>query len=408
MADVLTTVYLFYMFIALYFVFLFMLTFFQNRKDLFYNPKSRISPSISVAIPAFNEEASLESTVKSVLSSDYGNILEVIVINDGSSDRTKEIAVELEKKYSKVVFLDKSNSGKADSLNQAMKIAKGELFVVVDADSYPSKNAISKMVSFFEDSLVSAVTTRVLVRDSDKFIRRLQAIEYKVIAFTRSLLSFLDAIYVTPGPLAMYRKSALKDIGGFDTENMTEDIEITWRLVFNRYKVRMAFEPYVTTVAPDTFRGWVRQRIRWNIGGLQTMMKYKQYFFRRGMLGFFILPFFTFSLLLGVVGLSIFSYRIFQRVLVYYLTTTQAMTSEVAVIVLSEINLNPSVLHFFGITLFVLGLSFVFFSLYMVNKNFYQKESFINVFFYSLFYALVRPFVLMVAVYKYFRGNYEW
>jgi cellulose synthase/poly-beta-1,6-N-acetylglucosamine synthase-like glycosyltransferase len=310
--------------------------------------------------------------------------------------------------HSIIKVLDKSNSGKADSLNQALKIAKGELFAVVDADSYPEKIAISSLIGFFDDEKVGAATTRIQVKYPHNFIRNLQAIEYKVIAFTRKLLGFLDAIYVTPGPLAIYRKSALLKIGGFDTKNMTEDIEATWHLVYEGYKIRMSFISKVFTVAPDSTKKWFKQRIRWNVGGMQTLSKYKSNFFRKGMLGFFILPFFSVSLVLGILGLFIFAYRFFRSFLISYLSTRYSVEAQTAILRLQEINLSPSILFFFGLVLFVSGLLFTFFALQIVNKETHEKESFFSVIFYSLIYITAYPAIIIVSVYSFFRGKHSW
>ena len=408
MPEILTIIYLVYMFIALYFMLLFILTFIQNRREIFLIPKSDKKYSVSVLIPAFNEQDTIKSTVENVLKSDYKYLKEIIIINDGSTDDTLNIIEQLEKKYSKVKVLNKKNSGKADSLNNALKIAKGELVVVVDADSFPDVDAIGLMVGYFSDEQVGAVTTRILVRNRNNFIRKMQAVEYKVIAFTRKLLGFLDSIYVTPGPMALYRKSALLKIKGFDKKNMTEDIEATWHLIHDGYKIKMSFLSKASTVAPDTLKKWFKQRIRWNIGGFQTILKYKHCFFRRGMLGFFILPFFSISLVLGTFGLGLFVYRIFRRILSSYLSTYYSIAAQTAVLVLNDINLNPSILNFLGVILFVLGLSFVFFALRFVNKNIHEKESFFSVIFYLLIYILLRPLVLIVSLYKFLRGKYSW
>ena len=408
MPEMLVIVYLVYMFIALYFLLLFVLTFVQNRKEIFLVPKIKRNYSVSVLVPAFNEQKSIKGTVESVLKSDYKYLKEIIIINDGSTDRTLKIARQLEKKHSKVKVFNKKNSGKADSLNQALKIAKGELIAVVDADSYPDRNALSSMVGYFNDKKTGAVTTRILVRNRNNFIRKMQAVEYKIIAFTRKLLGFLDAIYVTPGPMALYNKSVLLQIGGFDRKNMTEDIEITWRLIHEGYKIKMSFLSKASTVAPNTLRKWFRQRIRWNIGGFQTILKYKHCFFRKGMLGFFILPFFAISLVLGTFGLGIFIYRASIRFFSTYLSTQYSVAAQTAVLVLEDINLNPSVLNFLGVVLFIFGLAFIFFALKFVNRNVEEKESFFSVVFYSLVYILLRPLVLIVSLYKFSIGKYSW
>jgi biofilm PGA synthesis N-glycosyltransferase PgaC len=408
MPENLTIIYLVYMFVVLYFLLLFTLVFVQNRKQIFSDPKTIKKYSLSVLIPAFNEQESIKGTVESVLKSDYKNLKEIIIINDGSTDNTLKIAKQLEKKYSKVRVLNKKNSGKADSLNRALKIVKTELVTVVDADSYPDKDGLSSMVGYFDDEEVGAVTTRILVRNKNNFIRKMQSVEYKVIAFTRKLLGFLDSIYVTPGPLALYRKSALSQIKGFDKKNMTEDIEATWHLIHDGYKVRMSFMSKVSTVAPDTLKKWFKQRIRWNIGGFQTILKYKHCFFRKGMLGFFILPFFSISLILGSFGLGIFIYRILRRFAYSYLIANYSVEAQTAIIALNDINLNPSVLNFLGIVLFILGLGFVFFALGIINRHIRERESFFSVIFYSLIYILLRPVVLIVSLYKFFTKKYSW
>lgn len=408
MKDILTIVYLVYMFISFYFLVFFILTFFRNRKEMFGYPKAMRAYSVSFLIPAYNEEESIQRTVETILSSDYPHIAEVIVVNDGSSDNTKKIVSELEKKYPKVKLFNKPNSGKADSLNQGIKIAKGELIAVVDADSYPSKDALSKMTGFFDEAEVGVVTTRIFVDNPKNFIQRLQAIEYKVIAFSRKLLGFVDAIYVTPGPLALYRKSALEKIHGFDIKNLTEDIEITWHLIAEGYKVRMSFLPFSASSAPDKFKQWFKQRLRWNVGGFQTILKYKTAFFKKGMLGYFILPFFIFSLLLGVTGLSIFLYRIFRKFFISYLSTKYTIQAEVALIRLQDINLHPSILHFFGITLFILGMIFIFLSLRVANIHLGEKESFFSVLFYSVIYITIYPIILIVSLYKFIIKDMSW
>ena len=408
MPEILTIIYLSYMFITLYFLFLFTITFLQNRKEIFSVPIPKKNYSVSILIPAYNEQESIAGTVEAVLKSDYKNLCEIIIINDGSTDGTLEAARKLEKKFSNVVVFDKKNSGKADSLNQALKIAKGEIIGVVDADSYPDEKAISSMIGFFDDEKVGAATTRILVKNRNNFLEKMQAIEYKVIAFSRKLLDFLDSIYVTPGPLALYRKDALEKINGFDAKNMTEDIEITWHLIHQGYDVRMSFISKSTTVAPDTLKKWFKQRIRWNIGGYQTILKYKDSFFRKGMLGYFILPFFSISLVLGVFGLGVFFYRVIREISSWYLSTKYSIAAQTALIALNDINFNPSVLNFLGVVLFVLGMAFIFLALKRVNEHIHEKESFFSVIFYSLIYIMLRPAVVIISLYKFFTGNYSW
>ena len=408
MVELLTAIYLAYMFAAFYFLFLFVLIFVQNRKEVFECPKPLKNYSLSVVIPAYNEQESVKGTVEAVLASDYPYLEKVIIVNDGSKDDTEKISAELEKKYKKVQLFNKLNSGKADSINQALKLIKSDYVAVVDADSYPRSDAISKMIGFFNEEGVGAVTTSIIVREPKNFIQRMQAIEYKVIAFTRKLLGFVDSIYVTPGPLAIYDKKVLISVGGFDTKNMTEDIELTWKLVYNGYKIRMSFDSYASTVSPDTIKKWFKQRTRWGVGGMQTMLKYKASITKKGMLGFFILPFFSLSLILGFLGLGLFSYRFIRGVIVSYLSTEYSITSNAVLLSMQDINLHPSILHFFGITAFILGILFILFSLHFINKKTGGNERFFSLAFYSLIYMTVYPIVLAFAFYKFVVGGYTW
>lgn len=410
MVDIITGVFLFYMFLSLYFLNLFLLAFTLNKGKFFDCPKPEKVRELSIIIPCFNEEKSISDTIKSVLKSDYEGLKKIIVVDDCSTDNSYRVIKNLEKKYSKVIAVQTpKNTGNAGGAkNYGIKFADTELIGFVDADSYPSKDAISKMVGFFDEEKTGVVTTNVMVRNPRNLMQRMQRIEYKIISFSRKILEFLDAIYVTPGPLAIYRGSILKEINGFDTRNMTEDIEITWRIISKGYKVKMAFDSYATTDSPDTIKKWFKQRIRWNIGGTQTILKYRKNFFRGGILGHFILPLFFFSLILGVVGISFFIYRFALKIFSYYLTTRYSYQAQVAIIVFEDINLSPSLLHFFGIFLFILGMYFVLLSLSTLNKKMGEKENPFAIIFYSLIYITLNPIVLIISIYKFLRGNYSW
>jgi len=126
------------------------------------------------------------------------------------------------------------------------------------------------------------------------------------------------------------------------------------------------------------------------------------------MLGFFILPFFAISLVLGTFGLGLFIYRISNKFLSSYLSAKYSVAAETAILVLEDISFNPSVLNFLGVVLFIFGLAFVFYALRFVNSHIGERESFFTVIFYSLIYILLRPAVLIVSLYKFMRGKYSW
>jgi cellulose synthase/poly-beta-1,6-N-acetylglucosamine synthase-like glycosyltransferase len=408
--DFITIVYLVYSFIAFYFLFLFILIYTKNRKYIYYAPKLTKKYSLSMVVPCYNEEKSIAGTIQALLSSSYKNLKKIIVVDDCSTDGSYEIIKKFAKKYPRVMAVQTpKNTGRASgSKNYGAKFVKTELIGFADADSYPQKSAITKMVGFFNNKKVGAVTSSVLVKERKRFIEKLQAIEYKIIVFTRKLLGFVEAIYVTPGPLAIYRKSAFDDIGGFDENNLTEDIEITWHMVVAGYKVEMCVPARVYTVAPDTFKAWYKQRIRWNVGGIQTISKYRKAFLQLGMLGSFILPFFVLSWALGISGIFILAYRIFQRVVVHYLASIYSVQAQTAILTLREINLTPNVLVFFGTAILVMSLSFTLVALAHTREKDFKRTSLINLFFYSFVYLLAYPLILITSIYKFLKRKRFW
>jgi len=407
--EFLPYIYLGYMFISLYFLSLYFILYLKNKNDIFSYPEIKKEYSISVLSPAFNEEDTIADTLKHIFDMDYKNILEVIVINDKSTDNTLSIVKGLMKKYPRLKVIDnKKNLGKAGSLNKALKIATGELIAVIDADSYPHKDAFSKMVGFFEEEKVGAVTVPVVARNKNNFIEKLQAIEYKAISITRKLLGYVDAIYVTPGPLALYRGEAIRGIEGFDEKNMTEDIEATWKLTAFGWDRRMCLDTGVSSTVPSKFKDWYVQRRRWNIGGLQCIWKYRKFLIKKGMLGWFIIPFFILSTFLGLLGLSIFFYLITRRAISNFLFTKYSISVGTPVLTLNDLYITPSILNYLGIVLFVLGAVFTLLVLSLLKERILKRQNILNILFYLTFYIAIYPFVMIGAMFHFIRGKRIW
>ena len=409
--EALTIIYLVYIFIAFYFLFLFALIYIQNKKYIFYCPIPNKEYSLSIVIPCYNEGKTIERTVKSVLDAGYKNLKKVIVVDDCSKDDSYDIIKSLAKKYSQVMAVQtpKNTGCAAGSKNYGAKFVDTELIGFSDGDSFIEKGAIDKTVGFFNDEKVGSVTSSVLVHNRDSFIGKVQSIEYKVIKFSRKLLEFIDSIYVTPGPLGVFRKSIFDKIGGFDEKNLTEDIEITWHLQAEGYKVKMAVPARAYTVAPSKFKDWLKQRNRWNIGGLQTIGKYNRDWFKKGMLGNFILPFFVSSWVVGLFGLFVFVYRFLRSLILNLFSATYSVQTQTAIFRFEDISFTPNVLVFFGLVLFFLGLWFVLIALSNMkeDKN-HKKENVFVLGFYLIFYMLVYPIILISSSYKFLRGYRKW
>ena len=408
MTDLLTGVYLFFIFVSLYSIFLVLLIFFRNRKELYSDIIPKVFRSLSVVIPAYNKEDSIKQTVEAIQNMDYPKeLIEIIVVDDGSKDKTIEIA----KSIKGIILYSKGyNSGKSDAVNYGIKRAKGEIIAIVDADSYPEKDSFKKMIGYFDDPETGAVTATCYVRNTEKVIGKLQSIEYFLIAFGRKILDFVDSVYVTPGSLSMYRKKLLEEIGGFDTNNITEDIEIAWKILKNKYKNRMCLGARVSTDVPDTLRKWWRQRLRWNVGGVQTVHKYRHSFFKKNqkMFGLFVVPRFFISHILSLTGFLIFAYLIGKKLLGIGLNFFYSYQSGATLIEVPTLFLTPSVFTFFLFVLFIFTIIFTFYGLKIMNRAPLGFKANATVLFYLLFYLTLYPLVLMHSLYVLFTGDIKW
>ena len=232
-----------------------------------------------------------------------------------------------------------------------------------------------------------------------------------MIAWTRKLLEYVNGVYVTPGALSMYRKKALENIGGFDPKNITEDIEVTWHLINSGWEVRMCIPARVYTVTPVKLKQWIRQRTRWNIGGLQVMWKYKKAVLKKGKLGNFIIPFYMLTTFLGTFGLFFFLFLTVRAFIKTYLFTSLSFSSGTQLLTASDFYITPNILNFFGAVLYLLGLFLIFFSLISLGEKELLKPRPINLFnllLFVLIYMTIFPVLLVYSFYKIARKQKEW
>lgn len=385
---------------GIYFTVLFLLIFLSNEKRLLNRPKLKKFPSLSIIIPAHNEEGTIEATVKAVNNMSYPKKKEIIVVDDGSNDRTFEVV----KMIKGISVFRKKRGGKASALNFGLEKAKGEVVVCVDSDSYPEKGALMRSVPFFQDG-VAAVATTVLIKSPKKMIERLQDLEYTMIAWSRKIMEYLDCIYVTPGPMSLYKRDALKRVGGFDEKNMTEDIEIAWRLLKSGYKIRMALDAKVHTHAPKSLRIWWHQRIRWNVGGMQTFLKYSKLFFSNKfkIVGRLLLPFFSISYMLNMLGFVLTGYILIRGA--HHLLGAYMFGFNPFVLNLSLI---PDMFLFLGAFSFVMALVFIKINFCTMSKVGIIPVKLTSFLVYLFIYILLSPLNLLHSTLKFLTGKYEW
>ncbi len=399
------------MFIGLYMLSLLIFIYLPNRKNLFAYPLGQPVP-VSIVVPCYNESKTIGATIESLLNLDYPKeMIEIIVVDDKSADNSAEIVRAYEKKYTnvKLIVNSRNSGGAAEPTNIGIKAAKYDFVAVTDADSSPERDALKKMIGFLqEDNQVAAVTCAVLSKKPHAFIQKLQAIEYLVIAFGRKLFDLIDSVYVTPGPFALYRKKTLIEVGLFDPKNLTQDIEIVWRLISRGYKARMCLSAKVYSETPNKFKAWWKQRVRWNIGGTQSLLKYKKLVFKKKMLGAFIIPYFSLSLFLGLFGLSIFIYLLSRRILFYYLSTKYSVYAQATILTLQDLTFTPSVLNFLGAALFILGAAFTLIVIGIMNEKEVRNKNILNILFYLLIYLAIYPLIMITSLTKLIRGKYSW
>tara|TARA_Y100000310_G_scaffold345611_2_gene467299 strand:+ start:3213 stop:4517 length:1305 start_codon:yes stop_codon:yes gene_type:complete len=270
--------------ISLYFSIFLVLVFLDTRKR-FETEKSSLDvkefPLVSILVPAFNEERTIEGTMQSVFDIDYPkDKLDVILIDDGSSDNTLSKMKEFisEKKANHYRIISHTNMGKASSMNVALKQALGEYFACLDADSFVDPKSLRKMLALYEeenDPHLAIITPAMKVDSPKGILQKIQWFEYLVMIFVGRLTSHLDSLYVAPGPFSLYRLDIIKKLGGFAKDTLTEDQEIAYRMQKGQYRIKQCFDAYVYTVAPDKLPEFYRQRRRWYIGSMQCAYKYK-------------------------------------------------------------------------------------------------------------------------------------
>ena len=212
--------------------------------------------------------------------------LEIIIVNHGSTDKTADIAKQLIAHYSsyKILLVHKKRQEgemKAHAFNAGLACAKGEFIACVDADTLVMRNCLQEMVAYFEDEKVGAVISTIKVQHPKNIYEKIQHLEYIFATFTRSLMSKIDTLHVTPGALSIYRKILFDKYGGFDENNVTEDLEMAMRLRYHHYTIKLAQNSITYTKVPDSFHSLWSQRVRWFRGFIYNSLKYRKMVFNK-------------------------------------------------------------------------------------------------------------------------------
>ncbi len=310
-------------FISLYFAVFWLVIFLTKKKEI-VKKELKEFPFVTIVVPSYNEEERVGPTVEAALELDYPkDKFEIIVVDDGSKDDTSGVVKALQKKYKNsgfnLLLLQQENKGKGAAMNHALKSARGKYFICLDADSFVEKKALKIILPYFTDEDVAAVLPALKVKDPKNTLQKLQWYEYIINMFYKELMSKLDCVHVTPGPFSVYSKRLLEKVGGFDEDNITEDLEIAFRFQANNYKIIQLLETNVLTLCPNNIKDLYKQRNRWFKGATLNAIAYRKMLFNRkyGDFGVIQVPTVILSGVIAVIMISSILYYTLKPQVVY-------------------------------------------------------------------------------------------
>ena len=247
-----------------------------------YKPTSGFFPFVSIIVPVYNEEKVVTESIKSLLDLNYSNY-EIIIVNDGSTDNTKNVTEALvgyqKGRLSdiKVSLINKPNGGKAQALNAGIKYSKAEIVLCMDGDSQLAPDSIKVAVRHFSNPEIGAVAGNVKVINRGKLLTDLQALEYiEGLNMARSAQSFVNLVNIIPGPIGLFRKKAIEEAGFYSSDTFAEDADLTLKILANGWKIYYEPNSISYTEAPEKLHELLKQRYRWKRGIIQSIRKHKK------------------------------------------------------------------------------------------------------------------------------------
>ena len=266
--------------------------------------KTPFNPRVSVLIPAWNEGTGVITTINTLLNSAYKN-LEIIVINNASTDNTEQNLKKLIREYYdahavakdriEIVYALETTQGKGHALNRGLSIATGEIIVSIDADCSVPSSTINHFVTHFEDTDVMAAVGNVRIGDTTHLLGVVQYLEFLFSFYFKKADALMNTIYIIGGAAGAFRKKVFDDLGPYSLTNITEDIELSVRIQNAGMKIAYASDAIVYTEGATTLSGLMKQRLRWKRGRFETFAEHKKLFFstrkeHRKILTLLILP----------------------------------------------------------------------------------------------------------------------
>ena len=400
------------LFFSLYFQIFLLVTFFEmddkarkieRAREAHYKDEN-VWPTVSVLVPCFNEEKTVVKTIQSLLALDYPkDKLSILVVDDGSTDNTRARAMEFIATLptKSVHIVTQKNGGKFTALNFGIQQSTAEFICCLDADSTVSPEALKRMIPFFADENVMAVTPAMLVTNAQTLLQKMQRVEYNIGIFIKRVLGYLDAIYVTPGPFSVFRRSIFDKIGLFKHAHNTEDMEIAFRMQSAGYKIANCVNAFVYTNTPRTLKTLYKQRTRWSYGFFKNSFDYRHMFFNKkyGNLGLLTLPSYIIAIFFAffTVGNMLYTNA---RSIVESIDRIRTVGIHFHALSWPTFNwffINTNITTFLALILFGLGLFVIFMSKKMAEQN--MKPT-VDILYFILLYSFIAPLWLGKALYN--------
>ena len=238
-------------------------------------------PPVSIIVPAYNEGKLLRSTIQSLLQLDYPTF-EIIIVDDGSKDDTRQVAQSLVGDYghARIKLVEKKNGGKSTALNAGIQVSEYDFVLCVDGDSQLSGNTLKEAIRHFREPDIGAVAGNVKVDNRYNIWTTLQALEYvEGLNMARSAQSLFKLVNIIPGPLGLFRKKAILDAGWYSSDTFAEDCDLTLKIIREGWRVEYEPRAQSFTEAPDKLTDLLKQRYRWTRGIIQAIRKHRDLFF---------------------------------------------------------------------------------------------------------------------------------
>ena len=407
MPSVSTTIFFVLTFLSVYVQVFFLLIFLEKKKKILRRRESFELveyPGVTIIVPCYNEEKTIERTVNSLFDLDYPkDKLKIIIVDDGSKDNTWKIIKDFEK-YPNTTVLQKENGGKHTALNLGLEYVKTPFLGCLDADSFVDSQALKRIMTYFEDKNVMAVAPSVIVDKPKNILQEAQKAEYEMSIYSKKMLAFLGGIHVTPGPFSIFRKKVFNDLGPYRCAHNTEDQEIALRMQEHHYKIEHCPDAYVYTIAPNSVRKLYRQRARWIYGFLRNVIDYRKLLFKKkyGTIAFFTLPSGIISILAVIFLFGMLFYNIINFLLHKIMQIQIVGIASASKFNFDMFFFDTKAIFFMSIILY----SSIIVSLLIGRSMLEGKVRFsFNIFYFMIIYSVIAPFWILKAIFNAIRSK---